>query len=53
MSEPAQTLAAWLSPGFPVGAFAYSHGLEWAVHAGDVRCRQTLLDWLDARAEAR
>lgn len=24
------TLAQWLSPGFPVGAFAYSHGLEAA-----------------------
>ena len=24
----------WLSPAFPVGAFGYSHGLEWAVEAG-------------------
>ncbi|MEO1331865.1 MAG: urease accessory protein UreF, partial [Pseudomonadota bacterium] len=24
-------LFAWLSPGYPVGGFAYSHGLEWAV----------------------
>ena len=24
-------LMAWLSPAFPTGAFAYSHGLEWAV----------------------
>ncbi|TIT41710.1 MAG: urease accessory protein UreF, partial [Mesorhizobium sp.] len=25
-------LMAWLSPAFPVGGFAYSHGLERAVH---------------------
>ncbi len=24
-------LLTWLSPAFPTGAFAYSHGLEWAV----------------------
>jgi urease accessory protein len=29
-------LLIWLSPAFPVGAFAYSHGLEWAFEAGDV-----------------
>jgi len=34
------TLAQWLSPAYPVGAFAYSHGLEWAVRAGDVRKRK-------------
>ncbi|WP_424985201.1 urease accessory protein UreF [Microbulbifer sp. S227A] len=30
------TLAQWLSPAYPVGAFSYSHGLEWAVECGDV-----------------
>ena len=35
-------LQAWLSPAFPVGGFAYSHGLEWAVEAGDVRDGETL-----------
>lgn len=39
-------LLAWLSPSFPVGAFAYSHGLELAVEAGLVRNRETLADWL-------
>ncbi len=39
-------LFAWLSPGFPVGAYAYSHGLEWAVEDGDVRDAETLLAWL-------
>jgi urease accessory protein len=29
-------LLAWLSPAFPVGAYAYSHALEWAVETGDV-----------------
>ncbi|WP_445329413.1 hypothetical protein [Xanthobacter albus] len=27
-------LFVWLSPGFPVGAYAYSHALEWAVEGG-------------------
>ena len=29
-------LMLWLSPAFPVGSFAYSHGLEWAFEAGDI-----------------
>ena len=28
---------SWLSPAYPVGAFSYSGGLEWAVEAGDVK----------------
>ena len=40
-------LMAWLSPAFPTGAYAYSHGLEWAVAAGDVVDPDTLLAWLD------
>jgi urease accessory protein len=39
-------LLAWFSPGFPIGAFAYSHGLEWAVERGWVRDRATLTEWL-------
>ena len=39
-------LAAWLSPAFPTGAFAYSHGLEWAVEAGDIHDGSTLRAWL-------
>lgn len=39
-------LLAWLSPAFPVGAYAYSHGLEWAVEAGDVRDEASLEAWL-------
>ena len=39
-------LLTWLSPAFPTGGFAYSHGLEWAVEAGDVADEAGLLDWL-------
>ena len=39
-------LLVWLSPAFPVGAFAYSHGLEWAAEAGDVVDAATLDAWL-------
>ena len=41
-------LMVWLSPSFPVGAFAYSHGLEWAFESGDLHDALTLRDWLDA-----
>ncbi len=40
------TLTQWLSPAYPVGAFAYSHGLETAVQAGWVSDPATLEDWL-------
>jgi len=39
-------LLAWLSPGFPTGAFACSHGLEWAVETGDITDEASLLDWI-------
>jgi len=41
-------LMTWLSPSFPVGAFSYSSGLEWAVEAGDITDAATLTDWLSA-----
>jgi urease accessory protein len=37
---------AWLSPAYPVGAFSYSSGLEWAVEAGDVADADALAAWL-------
>ena len=46
MNESLSRLLTWLSPAFPIGAFAYSHGLEWAVEAGDVRDEASLLDWV-------
>ncbi|WP_112945370.1 MULTISPECIES: urease accessory protein UreF [unclassified Rhizobium] len=41
-------LMAWLSPAFPVGSFAYSGGLERAVHDGLVHDAASLSDWLGA-----
>jgi urease accessory protein len=40
-------LLVWLSPAFPVGAFAYSHGLEAAVEAGAIHDAATLQLWLE------
>jgi urease accessory protein len=40
-------LLAWLSPALPTGAYAYSHGLEWAVESGDIHDGASLFDWLD------
>ncbi len=39
-------LMTWLSPSYPVGAFSYSSGVEWAVEAGDINNAATLLRWL-------
>lgn len=39
-------LAAWLSPSFPVGAYTYSSGLEYAVEAGLMTDAASLEDWL-------
>lgn len=41
-------LMAWLSPAYPVGAFAYSSGIEWAIEAGDIADATTLQRWLTA-----
>lgn len=41
-------LMTWLSPAFPVGAFSYSSGIEWAVEAGDIADAAALRDWLAA-----
>src|SRR6266568_2405056 len=41
-------LMTWLSPSFPVGAFSYSSGIEWAVQAGDIVDAASLRDWLAA-----
>ncbi len=40
------TLAQWMSPSFPVGAFSYSHGLETVVTNGTVQDADDLLNWL-------
>ena len=51
MTDPASAsavyrLAVWLSPAFPVGAYTYSSGLEYAVEAGLVGDRDGLQDWI-------
>jgi urease accessory protein len=35
-----------VSLGFPVGAFSYSRGLEWAVHSGIVSDESGVRDWV-------
>ena len=42
------TLAQWLSPAYPVGAFAWSHGLERSVGRGDVTNAADLTQWLES-----
>ena len=39
---------SWLSPAFPTGSYSYSHGIEWAVEAGHIHDRKSLVDWLEA-----
>ena len=48
MADPTAILRlqAWLSPAFPTGGYAYSHGLEWAVGAGDIIDEKTLFAWI-------
>jgi urease accessory protein len=46
MTDPYLTLHQLFSPAFPIGGFAYSHGLETCVQEGSVRTAQQLQDWL-------
>lgn len=50
MTEPQIPAKAmiWFSPAFPVGAYAYSQGLEAAVQQGLVNTHADLLAWLKA-----
>jgi urease accessory protein len=41
------TLAQWMSPAFPTGSFAFSHGIETAVSKGWVRDAGSLQAWLE------
>ena len=45
-------LMTWLSPAYPIGAFSYSSGIEWAVEAGDVGDAETFRCWLEAMLTA-
>ncbi len=50
MTDPLATLRllAWLSPAFPTGGYAYSHGLEWVVEQREITNGQTLKTWVEA-----
>lgn len=39
-------LMTWLSPAYPLGAFSYSHGIEYAVEAGFIASADDLLAWV-------
>lgn len=39
-------LLNWMSPGFPVGGFAYSHGLEQAIADGTIKTTEDLQNWI-------
>jgi urease accessory protein len=39
-------LMTWLTPSFPIGAFSYSHGLEWVIEQGTIRDAATLRGWI-------
>lgn len=43
---PTIRLMTWLSPAFPLGAFAYSHGLETLFETADLTNRASFEDWL-------
>lgn len=47
MTRELLRLLTWLSPAFPTGGYAYSHGLEWAVETGDVHDASTLSAWIE------
>jgi urease accessory protein len=46
MTTDLLTLVQWLSPVFPTGGFAYSHGLESAIATGEVTGGAALGAWL-------
>ena len=39
-------LLNWMSPTFPTGAFAYSHGLEWAIENGAIQSGDDATNWI-------
>ena len=47
MSDELLTMSQWLSPAFPVGAFAYSHGVEAAIVDGQIMDAKGLRAWLE------
>ena len=48
MGEDRLLLAQWLSPAFPIGAFAYSQGMETAMAGGVLRDAAGVESWVRA-----
>ncbi len=46
-AQQLQLLLAWMSPAFPIGGFAYSHGLEFAIEDRQVTDAATLRQWIE------
>ena len=38
-------LMSWMSPSYPIGAYTYSHGIEYAVEAGLLTSVEDLISW--------
>lgn len=45
-TDPVLILHQWFSPAYPLGSFAYSHGLETAIQDGRISSAQALESWL-------
>lgn len=49
-TEPQQLLQllAFMSPAFPIGSFAYSHGFEWAIDDGVLTSAEDVQGWIES-----
>jgi len=45
-AQQLQLLLAWMSPAFPIGGFAYSHGLEFAIENRQATDAAALRQWI-------
>jgi len=46
-TDPILVLSQWFSPAYPLGSFAYSHGLELAIQESSISTAAQLELWLD------
>lgn len=46
-TDPILTLSQWFSPSYPIGAFAYSHGVEQAIADRQITDAASLRDWVE------
>ena len=49
-TEPRQLLQllAFMSPAFPIGSFAYSHGFEWVIDDGQMKSADDVREWIES-----